>query len=94
MLILSFCGERVNLVPGRATGVPPVLGHGQDGHGTSGGPGVPPAARLHQPSLLRIVEAAEGIKPEPSWVHAPLSFFDLRFELTSFIFIYIMAIIK
>ena len=37
---------------------------------------------------------AAGIKPERSSAPAPLSIFDLRFELSSFLFIRIVAIIR
>jgi hypothetical protein len=30
----------------------------------------------------RMVEAAEGIKPEQFWAQPPISVFDLRFELS------------
>jgi hypothetical protein len=45
-------------------------------------------------ALRRMVEAAEGIKPEQSWAHAPLSVFNLRFELSPFLFIYMMGSMK
>ncbi len=38
-----------------------------------------------------MLEAAEGIKPEQSWVHVPISVLDLRFELTPFLFINIVG---
>jgi hypothetical protein len=42
----------------------------------------PSCARL---ALHRRVEAAARTKPERSWAHAPVSLFDLRFELSSFL---------
>jgi hypothetical protein len=40
--------KHVNFVPAGAMGVPPVLGHGQDGHGTSAATGVmAPVARFY-----------------------------------------------
>jgi hypothetical protein len=42
-------------------------------------------------ALHQMVEAAEGTKPERCLAPAPISVFDLRFELSSFIFIHIMA---
>jgi hypothetical protein len=42
-------------------------------------------------ALRKMVEAAEATEAERSWAHAPISVFDLRFELTSFIFIDIMG---
>jgi hypothetical protein len=38
-----------------------------------------------------MAEAAEGKKPELPLVHNLISVFHLRFELSSFVFIYIMA---
>jgi hypothetical protein len=41
-----------------------------------------------------MVEAVEGTNPERSWAYASTSVFDLGFEVTSFIFIHIMARIE
>ena len=42
-------------------------------------------------ALRRTDEAAEGTRPERSWAHAPMSVFELRFELSLFVFMHIMA---
>jgi len=41
-----------------------------------------------------MAEATEGTKPELPLVHSLVSGSHLRFELSSFVFIYIMAIIN
>ena len=43
-------------------------------------------------ALHRMDKAAEGTNPQRSWAHAPISVFDLRFELSPFLFIHIVAI--
>jgi hypothetical protein len=53
-----------------------------------------PAVGKRLPSLQRRAEAVGAIKPERSWAHAPISVFDLRLELSSFLFIQIVALIK
>jgi hypothetical protein len=45
-------------------------------------------------ALHRMVETAEGTKPERFWAHAPSSVFDLRFELSAFLFIHIVGMIQ
>jgi hypothetical protein len=58
-----------------ATGVPPVLGHGQDGHGTSG------AGLANIPLAPHI-----GLPPNP-W----MALLDFRFSAISCVFINILG---
>ena len=44
-------------------------------------------------ALHRMDKAAEGTNPQRSLAHVPISVFDLRFELTLFLFIHIVAMI-
>ncbi len=45
-------------------------------------------------ALHRMLGTAEGREQERFWTHAPSSVFDLRFELSAFLFIHIVGMIQ